>query len=100
MMKLKFSLRKLLNVIRVNLDLYNKQKYELWEKAIFNILKSMSNNKTPGNDKLSREFYEAFCNKLKDSLLKLFYYAKTYKEFSKSQRQTVSNSLKGRTGRV
>ena len=53
----------------------------------------MPNNKTPGNDGLSKEFYEAFWNELKDPLLKSFYHAKTYKEFSTSQRQAVVKLL-------
>ena len=33
---------------------------ELGEKQLFNALKSMPNNKTQGNDGLSKKFYEAF----------------------------------------
>ena len=77
--------------------LTNEQKdfceIELGEKELFNALKSMPNNKTPGNDGLSKEFYEAFWNELKDPLLKSFYHAKTYKEFSTSQRQAVIKLL-------
>ena len=50
---------------------------ELREKELCNALKSMPNNKTPGNDRLSKEFYEAFWNELKVPLLKSFYHAKT-----------------------
>ena len=53
----------------------------------------MPNNKTPGNDGLGKEFYEAFWNELKDPLLKSFYHAKTYKEFSTSQRQAIIKLL-------
>ena len=56
-------------------------------------MKSVPNNKTPGNDGLSKEFYEAFWNELKDPLLKSFYHAKTYKEFSTSQMQAVIKLL-------
>ena len=77
--------------------LTNEQKdfceIELGEKELLNALKSMPNNKTPGNDGLSKEFYEAFWNELKDPLLKSFYHAKTYKEFSTSQRQAVIKLL-------
>ena len=73
--------------------LTNKQKdfceIELGEKELLNALKSLPNNKTPENDGLSKEFYEAFWNQLKDPLLKSFYHAKTYKEFSTSQRQAI-----------
>ena len=59
----------------------------------------MPNNKTPGNDGLSKKFYEAFWNELKDPLLKSFYHAKINKEFFTSQRQAVIlYSLKRRTG--
>ena len=54
----------------------------------------MPNNKTAGNDGLSKEFYEAFWNELKDTLLKSFYQAKTYRGFSTSQRQAVMKLLK------
>ena len=47
----------------------------------------MPNNKTPGDDGLSTEFYEAFWKELKYSLSKSFHHAKTYKEFSTSQRR-------------
>ena len=66
---------------------------ELGEKELCNALKSMPNKKTPGNYGLSKEFYEAFWNELKDLLLKSFYHAKTDKEFSTSQRQTVIKLL-------
>ena len=35
------------------------------EKELFEALKSMQNNKSPGNDGLSKEFYEIFWEKLK-----------------------------------
>ena len=54
-------------------------KIKIWEKELYNALKSIPNNKTPGNDGFSKEFYEAFWNELKDLLLKSFYHAKTYK---------------------
>ena len=53
----------------------------------------MPNSKTRGNDGLSKEFHEAFWKELKDPLLKSFYHAKTYKEFSTSQRQAVIKLL-------
>ena len=62
-------------------------------KRIHHALKFVPNNKTPGNDGLSKEFYEAFWNELKDPLLKSFYHAKTYKEFSTSQMQAVIKLL-------
>ena len=32
-------------------------------------MKSMKNNKTPGNDELTEEFYETFWHELKTSLI-------------------------------
>ena len=55
------------------------------EKELLNALNSMTNNKSLGNDGLSKEFYETFWNELKDPLLKSFYHTKTYEEFSTSQ---------------
>ena len=47
--------------------LTNEQKdfceIKLGEKELLNTLKSMPNNKTPGNDGLRKEFYEAFWSK-------------------------------------
>ena len=60
---------------------------ELGEKELCNTLKSMPNKKTPV------VFYAAFWNELKEYLLKSFYRAKTYKEFSTSQRQAVIKVL-------
>ena len=53
----------------------------------------MPNDKTAGNDGLGKEFYEVFWNELKDPHLTPFYHAKTYKEFSTLQRQTVIKLL-------
>ena len=39
------------------------------EDEVFNILKSMENNKSPGNDGLSKEFYEYFLNEIKSPFL-------------------------------
>ena len=58
----------------------------------------MPNNKTLGNDGLSKEFYDAFWNELKDLFLKSFYHAKFYKEFSTSKRQAVIKLLEKKDG--
>ena len=75
MVNLKFSLRKcfkgrsfinlsnILNSIDLLCLTYEQKDYceiELREKQLFNALKSMPNNKTQGNDGLSKKFYEAF----------------------------------------
>ena len=56
-------------------------------------MKSMSNNKSPGNKKSRKEFYEGFQNELENLLLKSFYHAKMYREFCKLQRQAVIKLL-------
>ena len=60
----------------------------------------MPNNKTPGNDGLSKEFYEAFWKELKDPLLKSFYHAKSYKEFSNLQRQAKIKLKEGQGQKI
>ena len=37
-------------------------------------METMPNNRTLGNDGLSKEFYDAFWNEVKDLLLKSFYH--------------------------
>ena len=69
-------------------SLTNEQKdfcdTELGGKELCNAFKSMLNSKTPGNDRLSKGFYDTFSNKLKDPLLKSLCHAITYKQFSTS----------------
>ena len=52
-------------------------------------MKSMKNNKTPGNDGLTKEFYETFWNELKTLLMESIYRAFYTKILSISQRQAV-----------
>ena len=62
------SISNILNSVDLSC-LTNEQKdscnIELWEKELYNALKSIPNNKTSGNDALSKEFYEAFWKELK-----------------------------------
>ena len=39
------------------------------ETGLFNSMKGMKNNKTPGNDGLTKEFYETFWDVLKTPLM-------------------------------
>ena len=55
------------------------------KKSLF----SMSNNKTPGNDGLTAEFYKYFWEDLKDILLESYKYSRTVGELSTSQRQAI-----------
>ena len=43
---------------------------DLTEDELLISLKSMQNNKTPGNDGLMKEFYETFCNEIEYVFLK------------------------------
>ena len=42
----------------------------LTEKEIYNSLISFENNKSPGNDGTTKEFYCSFCNGIKDTFMK------------------------------
>ena len=59
------------------------------ESELLNALKSMPNNKSPGNDGLAKEFYETFWEEIKIPLCNNI--SKSYQngELSTSQRQTV-----------
>ena len=49
---------------------------DLTENELLIALKSMQNNKTPGNDGLMEEFYETFLNEIKNAFLKWIKHAK------------------------
>ena len=57
-------------------------------------MKSINNNKTPGNDGLTKNFYETFWNKMKNPLMKSINQAFHTKILGISQRQTVSKFIK------
>ena len=56
---------------------------------MYDALKSMENDKTPGNDGLSKEFYEVFWDDVKIPLLALINDAFIKEELSTSQKQVV-----------
>ena len=56
-------------------------------------LKCMENNKSPGNDELSKEFYESFWDEIKKSFLASFYKAFLNQELSSSQKQALIKLL-------
>ena len=62
---------------------------ELTEKELYNSMKSMSNNKSPGNDGLSKGFYEVFWENVKEFYISSIQSAKDKNEFSISQRQAI-----------
>ena len=55
----------------------------------FNILKTSQNNKTPGNDGFTVEFYLAFWSIIGKYLIDCFNYAYGHGEPSSSQKQAV-----------
>ena len=61
----------------------------LSEKDLLLVLKSMPNNKSPGNDGLTKEFYEVFWDDLKTPLISSFKSAFVKGELSNSQKQAV-----------
>ena len=49
----------------INSDFFNLCENDLTEDELLISLKSMQNNKTPGNDGLTKEFYKTFWNEIK-----------------------------------
>ena len=68
------------------------------ETGLFNSMKSMKNNKTPGNDGLTKEFYETFCDVLKTHLMDCVNQAFHTKILSISQRQAAIKLIEKRPG--
>ena len=73
----------------INNEFFNLCENDLTEDELLISLKSMQNNKTPGNDGLTKEFYEAFWNEIKHVFLKSLKQAKEKGQLSISQRQAV-----------
>ena len=71
---------------------------EITTDSLYISLCSMGENKTPGNDGLSKEFYMKFWQKLKEPLYRSLMQGKRKGELSTSQRQAVIKLL-GKKGR-
>ena len=67
------------------------------KNEMFKSLKSMENNKSPGNDELSKEFYECFWDEIKNPFLASIHRAFLNQELSSSQKQTVIKMLEKKT---
>ena len=63
------------------------------EDEVFKSIKSMENNKSPGNDGLSKEFYECFCDEIKNPFLAFIHRTFLNQELSSSQKQAVTEML-------
>ena len=72
---------------------YNICEAEITEDNLLVALKSITNNKTPGNDGLSKEFYETFCEDIKDVFINSLKETKIEGSLSISQRQAVIKLL-------
>ena len=59
------------------------------EEELLKALKKMSNNKSPGNNGVTKEFYKAFWNDLKTPLLLSVNKASKVREISTFQKQAV-----------
>ena len=65
----------------------------LGEKELFESIKSFQNKKSPGNDGLTKEFYHAFWNQIKQPFLKSKSEFKRVKYLSTSQKQAIIKLL-------
>ena len=63
------------------------------EDKVFKSLKSMENNKSPGNDGPSKEFYECFWDEVKNLFLASIHKVFLNQEVSASQKQAVIKML-------
>ena len=68
----------------INNDLFDLCENDLTEDEILISLKNTQNNKTPGNDGLTKEFYETFWNEIKYIFLKSLKEANESKYFPRS----------------
>ena len=69
---------------------------EITEKYLITVLKSMRNGKSPGNDGLTKEFYEHFWDDLKFYFINFLKQSKIDGNLSISQRQAVINLIEKR----
>ena len=74
---------------KLNITEINECDNELSEKELYISLMSMQNNKSPGNDGLTKKFFVTFWEDIKDIFLNSCRTAKLKKELSTSQRQAV-----------
>ena len=66
---------------------------ELTKKGVKDVLNKMENNKTPGNDGFTKEYFESFWLEIKSLLLLSFKKGFLTEELSTSQKQTVIKFL-------
>ena len=74
---------------KLNITEINECDDELSEKELYISLMSMQNNKSPGNDGLTKEFFVTFWEDIKDAFLNSCRAGNLKKELSTLQRQAV-----------
>ena len=78
-----------INLPKLSPDQINSCEGYITEKELFEALKSIENNKSPGNDGLTKEFYELFWSDIKKPFLASVREAFLKEELSTSQQQAV-----------
>ena len=86
----------LVSISQLTEDQSKDCEFILSEKDLLLVLNSMPNNKSPGNDGLTKEFYEVFWEDLKTPLISSFKSAFDKGELSSSQKQAVIKLIEKR----
>ena len=87
------SLLNYLNISSLNSEEMLSCEENLTEQEIYNSLTSFKNNKSSGNDGLTKEFYCRFWNDIKDIFMKSLCESKKLKQLCVSQRQAIIKLL-------
>ena len=82
-----------LNIPSLNSEEMLSYEGNLTEQEIYKSLTSFKNNKSPGNDGLTKEFYCCFWNDIKDIFMKSLCESKKLKQLCVSQRQAIIKLL-------
>ena len=82
-----------LNISSLNSEEMLSCEGNLTEQEIYKLLTSFKNNKSPGNDGLTKEFYWCFWNDIKDIFMKSLCESKKLKQLCVSQRQAIIKLL-------
>ena len=75
--------------LSLNNDQINLCEKDLSETDLYNAMKNMQNNKSPGNDGLTKEFYEGFWDEIKELLIVSATEAKQRGELNILQSQAI-----------
>ena len=83
-----------LNTPKLSVDDQKSCEGKLMVTEFWNALSAMQNNKTPGNDGLTRRFYACFFNELGKLLVETLNFSYEKGELSTSQKQPVITLIK------